>query len=112
MTATIACFGAAHIDHKAHAAEAVRFGTSNPVSVIRSLGGVARNVAEGLARLECRVALVSRLGSDGDGDGVLGDMARLGVDKIGRESCRERVCQFVYISVVAVSLKKERIQYD
>src|SRR3546814_15911989 len=26
--------------------------------------------------------------------------------KIGRASCRERVCQYVYISVVAVSLKK------
>src|SRR3546814_14270815 len=25
---------------------------------------------------------------------------------IGRASCRERVCQYVYISVVAVSLKK------
>src|SRR3546814_16277257 len=28
--------------------------------------------------------------------------------KIGRASCRERVCQYVYISVVAVSLKKKQ----
>src|SRR3546814_17290875 len=28
-------------------------------------------------------------------------------DAIGRASCRERVCQYVYISVVAVSLKKQ-----
>src|SRR3546814_12041531 len=27
--------------------------------------------------------------------------------KIGRASCRERVCQYVYISVFAVSLKKK-----
>src|SRR3546814_15276053 len=27
--------------------------------------------------------------------------------EIGRASCRERVCQYVYISVVAVSLKKK-----
>src|SRR3546814_16509443 len=27
--------------------------------------------------------------------------------QIGRASCRERVCQYVYISVVAVSLKKK-----
>src|SRR3546814_13890082 len=27
-------------------------------------------------------------------------------NQIGRASCRERVCQYVYISVVAVSLKK------
>src|SRR3546814_14700114 len=29
------------------------------------------------------------------------------VRKIGRASCRERVCQYVSISVVAVSLKKK-----
>src|SRR3546814_20082921 len=28
--------------------------------------------------------------------------------EIGRASCRERVCQYVYISVVAVSLKKKK----
>src|SRR3546814_20985555 len=28
-------------------------------------------------------------------------------DVIGRASCRARVCQYVYISVVAVSLKKQ-----
>src|SRR3546814_14552265 len=28
-------------------------------------------------------------------------------DEIGRASCRERVCQYVYISVVAVALKKK-----
>src|SRR3546814_14221618 len=27
--------------------------------------------------------------------------------EIGRASCRERVCQYVYVSVVAVSLKKK-----
>src|SRR3546814_11410666 len=31
--------------------------------------------------------------------------------KIGRASCRERVCQYVYISVVAASLKKKEHQY-
>src|SRR3546814_16187816 len=31
-------------------------------------------------------------------------------DEIGRASCRERVCQYVYISVVAVSLKKNKTQ--
>src|SRR3546814_20123722 len=29
-------------------------------------------------------------------------------DEIGRASCRERVCQYVYISVVAVALKKKK----
>src|SRR3546814_16245113 len=31
--------------------------------------------------------------------------------EIGRASCRERVCQYVSISVVAVSLKKKRSIY-
>src|SRR3546814_14866289 len=36
----------------------------------------------------------------------VGDMpVRFEPDKIGRASCRERVCQYVYISVVAVSLQ-------
>src|SRR3546814_14630708 len=32
--------------------------------------------------------------------------------EIGRASCRERVCQYVSISVVAVSLKKQVITLD
>src|SRR3546814_19203788 len=32
-----------------------------------------------------------------------------GIIEIGRASCRERVCQSVYISVVAVSLNKKTI---
>src|SRR3546814_11097591 len=32
--------------------------------------------------------------------------------KIGRASCRERGCQYVYISVVAVSLKKKTHHYN
>src|SRR3546814_16073300 len=30
--------------------------------------------------------------------------------QIGRASCRERVCQYVEVSVVAVSLKKKKIK--
>src|SRR3546814_10121132 len=34
--------------------------------------------------------------------------ALLGAHEIGRASCRERVCQYVYISVVVVVLKKTK----
>src|SRR3546814_15857308 len=34
------------------------------------------------------------------------------VAEIGRASCRERVCQYVYISVVAVTLIKKYIQHN
>src|SRR3546814_17883033 len=38
---------------------------------------------------------------------------RPAVAEIGRASCRERVCQYVYISVVAVVLKKKtQTQYQ
>src|SRR3546814_2058225 len=34
------------------------------------------------------------------------------VDEIGRASCRERVCTYVSISVVAVSLKIKQVLFD
>src|SRR3546814_12208209 len=42
----------------------------------------------------------------GDGDAA----APVGIEEIGRASCRERVCQYVSMSVVAVSLKKKKLQ--
>src|SRR3546814_19873313 len=34
------------------------------------------------------------------------------LNQIGRASCRERVCQYVYISVVAVTLKKKNMKLE
>ena len=76
----IACFGAAHIDRLARAGQPVVLGTSNPATVSTALGGVARNVAESLARLRLSVTLVSRVGADPDGDRVLNGMTGLSVD--------------------------------
>lgn len=80
MTPTVWCFGAAHIDRQARAHRAVRLGTSNPVTIRTSLGGVARNVAETLARLGLPVGLVSRMGHDPSAERILAEMARLGLD--------------------------------
>src|SRR3546814_17867818 len=44
---------------------------------------------------------------DGRGDQRHGRNAALKDQEIGKASCRERVCQYVSISVVAVSLKKK-----
>jgi pseudouridine kinase len=79
----IACIGGAHVDRRARALGPVVPGSSNPVTVATSAGGVARNVAETLARLGASVRLVSRGGSDADGDRLLADLARLGVDLTG-----------------------------
>src|SRR3546814_12187876 len=54
---------------------------------------------------------------DADADVANGDVVRsihhhrrkaTGAAKHGRASCRERVCQYVYNSVVAVSIKKKK----
>jgi pseudouridine kinase len=55
-------------------------GTSNPARIRASFGGVARNVAENLARLGQPVRLVSAVGRDHAGDELLAYTAAAGVD--------------------------------
>src|SRR3546814_11588567 len=43
------------------------------------------------------------------GVGVIEDLSKAVGIEIGRASCRERVCQYVYVSVVAVSLNKTSV---
>src|SRR3546814_15778714 len=58
-------------------------------------------------------ALAMALRASGDSDAALVSIDRAialapeDAEQIGRASCRERVCPYVYISVVAVSLKKK-----
>lgn len=58
------CIGAANLDKKIKAREVLRDHTSNPVSSKISVGGVVRNVAENLGRLEREVILISTVGND------------------------------------------------
>ncbi|PWK14927.1 carbohydrate kinase family protein [Tumebacillus permanentifrigoris] len=83
MSQGILCIGAAHVDRKAAAKTDIQLRTSIPVSSHHTLGGVARNVAENLARLHCPVALVSRLGADPQGDWVHTHSTELGMDISG-----------------------------
>lgn len=55
-------------------------GTSNPAHIRTSYGGVARNVAENLARLGQSVRLISAVGRDRPGDELLEYTAAAGVD--------------------------------
>jgi pseudouridine kinase len=55
-------------------------GTSNPGSVVSSPGGVARNIAENLARLGHRPALVSVIGDDTVGTSLVTGVRAVGVD--------------------------------
>lgn len=63
---TVVCIGGANVDRKFRLSEPVKMGTSNPASVTKSIGGVARNVAENLGRLDHAVKLLSVAGRDSD----------------------------------------------
>ena len=70
-SSTIACIGGAHLDRHATLHAPSVPGSSNPAGVYTDLGGVARNVAQNLAHLGCRVLLCSRVGDDEGGRLVL-----------------------------------------
>lgn len=72
--------GAAGIDIKGRPSEPLRPGTSVTGVVRSGTGGVARNVAENLARLEVPTVLLSAVGQDHDGDYLLARTAEAGVD--------------------------------
>ncbi|WP_162820495.1 carbohydrate kinase family protein [Microvirga calopogonii] len=76
----IVCIGGAAVDRKYRGMATIRPGTSNPVVSERSFGGVARNVAENIARLGIPVSLVSIVGDDDNGRALVQDLNRIGVD--------------------------------
>ena len=80
MGTPIACVGGAHFDRKARLAGPCRPGTSNPVTVSVTPGGVARNVAEALARLGHPVSLFTTIGADTEGDSLLAALSALSVN--------------------------------
>ncbi len=54
-------------------------GTSNPAQIRSSFGGVARNVAENIARLGQPVELITAVGDDTTGEQILQQLASAGV---------------------------------
>ncbi|WP_394371747.1 carbohydrate kinase [Staphylococcus agnetis] len=64
----IVCIGATNLDRKFYVNQALQQGTSNPVTSTRSVGGVARNIAENLGRLGDNVAILSASGNDSEWD--------------------------------------------
>lgn len=72
--------GASGLDVIAHLSESFKAGSSNPAKVRTSYGGVARNVAENLARLGQDVILITATGDDQSGTQVLAHTEDSGVD--------------------------------
>ncbi|MCG7342971.1 winged helix-turn-helix transcriptional regulator [Sporosarcina sp. ACRSL] len=69
----IICIGGANIDRKFHLNGRTQLGTSNPASMGVSVGGVARNIAENLGRLDHHVRLLTVAGNDSDWDLIVGE---------------------------------------
>ncbi|SFP88856.1 PfkB family carbohydrate kinase [Salibacterium halotolerans] len=65
-TRPVVCIGAANVDRKYHVKETLQWGTSNPIISTESAGGVARNLAENLGRLEKETTLLTTAGMDAD----------------------------------------------
>lgn len=72
--------GAAGVDLVGRVQTELTMGTSNPASIRTSFGGVARNVAENLARFGQPVILLTAVGSDSPGDQLLQQLEEAGVD--------------------------------
>lgn len=78
--APIVCIGGCNLDRKLQSLGVVQMGESNPARQRETPGGVARNVAENLARLGLPVRLLSAVGEDAAGQTLLDGLQRLGVD--------------------------------
>ncbi|MEN1969913.1 carbohydrate kinase [Lentibacillus sp. N15] len=62
----IICIGGVNVDRKFYVTQDIVEKTSNPVTSSRSVGGVARNIAENLGRLGEDIIMLSAAGNDSD----------------------------------------------
>lgn len=82
----ITCVGSANLDYTLKLEEDLILETSNPVVSSVSLGGVVRNIAENLSKLDHYVSLMSIVGNDNAGEELIkrlkDQMSIFAVDKI------------------------------
>jgi len=76
----VVVIGSSGIDIISRASEALQTGTSNPCEFRMSPGGVARNIADNLARLGTDVHLITAVGDDTQGREVLQHTMDAGVN--------------------------------
>lgn len=86
----VTCIGSANVDYTFKLEEKMVLGTSNPVNSTISYGGVIRNVADNLSRLNHSVSIMTVLGDDRAGDELLSYskkiMAVFACDRIKHEN--------------------------
>lgn len=80
MTDKVLVIGSANLDVKGRLLGPPIAGSSNAAAIRTSHGGVARNVAENLARLGAPVTLLTAVGDDTVGDDLLRHAAAIGID--------------------------------
>jgi len=82
----ITCIGGANMDHTFKLDQEMILGTSNPITSSLSFGGVIRNVAENLSRLDSKVSLMSVVGNDAHGESLIESSSKImevfAVDKL------------------------------
>jgi pseudouridine kinase len=78
--APVLAIGGAVIDLIGRLSGELQPGSSTPAAIRTSFGGVARNVAENLARLGQQVTLITTVGEDDAGDRLLHQVQAAGVD--------------------------------
>jgi len=79
----VACVGGVNLDLKARAVAPLAMASSNPGRIRRSAGGVAGNVAAGLARLGVAASLFSVVGDDPAGHSLIETYGQAGIDVRG-----------------------------
>jgi pseudouridine kinase len=95
----IVCLGAANLDRKLRSNATLRMGTSNPARQDESFGGVARNIAENLARLSAPVSLITVIGDDSSGQALLAHAEAAGIDTRGTLKL-QNICTGTYTAVL------------
>ena len=95
----IVCLGAANLDRKLRSHATLRMGTSNPARQDESFGGVARNIAENLARLSAPVSLITVIGDDSSGLALLAHAEAAGIDTRGTLKL-QGICTGTYTAVL------------
>ncbi|MBC7684405.1 MAG: pseudouridine-5-phosphate glycosidase [Bdellovibrionales bacterium] len=95
----IVCLGAANLDRKLRSNATLIMGTSNPARQDESFGGVARNIAENLARLATPVSLITVIGDDSSGKSLLEHAEKAGIDTRGTLRL-QGICTGTYTAVL------------
>lgn len=76
----VAVLGGANVDILGNPSETFKAGDSNPGTVLQSLGGVGRNIAENLGKLEVPVRFLTLVGDDANGEWIIQQTGEAGVD--------------------------------